>query len=60
MLGLVVHDVVLTREEIEGLMANLLVSSQPPMGRTRLSSWLEQNSARVGSRYASELARHFL
>jgi nucleoside-diphosphate-sugar epimerase len=59
LLGLAVHDVILTREEIDGLMANLLVSYQPPLGRTQLSIWLEQNAARVGSRYASELGRHF-
>lgn len=59
MLGFAVHDVILTREEIEGLMANLLVSRQPPLGTTRLSRWLEQNAASVGSRYASELDRHF-
>jgi uncharacterized protein YbjT (DUF2867 family) len=59
MLGLAVRDVILTREEIEGLMANLLVSHQPPLGKTKLSGWLEQNAARVGCRYASELGRHF-
>jgi uncharacterized protein YbjT (DUF2867 family) len=59
MLGFAVHDVILTREEIEGLMANLLVSHQPPLGKTKLSGWLEQNAALVGRRYASELGRHF-
>jgi uncharacterized protein YbjT (DUF2867 family) len=59
LLGLAVHDVILTREEIKGLMANLLVSNQPPLGWTKLSSWLEQNAARVGGGYTSELGRHF-
>jgi uncharacterized protein YbjT (DUF2867 family) len=59
LLGLAVHDVILTREEIDGLMANLLVSHQPPLGRTKLSDWLEQNADRVGCRYTSELGRHF-
>ena len=59
LLGLAVHDVILTREEIAGLMSNLLISRQPPPGKTRLSEWLDQNANRVGSRYASELARHF-
>jgi uncharacterized protein YbjT (DUF2867 family) len=58
-LGFAVHDVILTREEIDGLMANLLVSHQPPLGQTKLSAWLEENAARVGCRYASELGRHF-
>ncbi|HXH51099.1 MAG TPA: NAD(P)H-binding protein [Terriglobia bacterium] len=59
LLGLAVHDVILTKEEIDGLMANLLVSHRPPLGKTQLSVWLEQNAARVGRRYASELDRHF-
>lgn len=53
------RDVLLTRDEIAGLMGNLLVSDQPPSGRTRLGDWLLRNSYRVGTRYASELARHF-
>jgi len=49
----------LTREEIEGLMANLLVSHQPPLGRTSLAQWLSKNANRVGRHYTSELKRHF-
>ena len=59
LLGYVVRDVVLTRDELEGLMANLLVSTGSPTGPTRLSNWLKQNAHTVGSRYASELARHY-
>ena len=58
-LGMVFQDVMLTRDEIDGLMAGLLVSSQPPTGKTLLSTWLEQNADRVGKRYASEVKRHF-
>ena len=59
MLGLAVRDVILTREEIAGLMANLLVSHEPPRGRARLVDWMEENSTRLGAGYASELDRHF-
>jgi NADH dehydrogenase len=59
MIGLVVNDVVLTREEVDGLMAGLLVSKRPPTGKTKLSEWLSQNADRAGVRYASELGRHF-
>ena len=55
----VVRDVVLTREEMEGLMAGLLVSHVPPSGQTRLSQWLEQNRDTVGKKYASEMQRHY-
>jgi len=59
LVGYLVRDVLLTKEEIEGLMSNLLVSEGPPTGRARMSEWLEQNSNVVGTRYASELARHY-
>jgi uncharacterized protein YbjT (DUF2867 family) len=55
----IVGDVILTREEIEGLMANLLVSKEPATGRTRFSEWLAQNASTLGTTYASELARHY-
>lgn len=58
-LGLLVRDIVLTRDELEGLMANLLITSEPPKGTTRFSEWLEQNANKVGIRYSSELDRHY-
>lgn len=54
-----VQDVVLTPEEVDGLMAGLLVSSEPPRGATRLADWLHANRQTVGVNYASELKRHF-
>lgn len=58
-LGVFVKDIVLTRDEIAGLMAGLLVSDGAPTGTTRLSRWLEENAATLGVRYASELERHY-
>ncbi len=60
--GLLVRDVVLTREEIDGLTADLLVSrsgGEPPCP-TRLSDWLDQNAEDLGRRYRSELRRHYV
>lgn len=57
--GAAVKDVVLTREEIDGLMDGLLVPSGPPTGTTRLSEWLVQHADHLGIEYASELARHY-
>jgi NADH dehydrogenase len=54
-----VGDVLITRQEVEGLMANLLISRQPPTGQTHLATWLEQHADQVGKQYASELQRHF-
>jgi len=59
LVGPFVGDVVLTREEIEGLMADLLVSKQAATGQTRFSAWLAQNAAVLGSKYTSELQKHF-
>jgi NADH dehydrogenase len=59
MAGYLVSDVMLTRDEVEGLMANLLVSDSPPTGQTRLGDWLNENAESVGARYASELGRHY-
>jgi NADH dehydrogenase len=58
-LGLLVRDVVLTPDEIDGLMAGLLVSHEPPLGEIAFSEWLGHSSAPVGRRYANELRRHF-
>ncbi len=59
LVGCLVRDVVLTREEIAGLAANLLTSGEPPQGTTRLSVWLTENAANLGAAYASELNRHY-
>ena len=59
LVGLMMRDVVLTRDEVDGLMAGLLTSDAAPTGTTALSSWLEDHASDLGRRYASELSRHF-
>ena len=59
LVGVAVRDVVLTAEEVEGLMSGLLVSQGPPSGRTRLTVWVERHAHMLGTRYASELRRHY-
>jgi len=54
LIGYMVRDVVITGDEIDGLMSNLLVSEGPPTGRMRLSEWLEQNGNSVGAKYFSD------
>jgi uncharacterized protein YbjT (DUF2867 family) len=58
-IGMFVGDVVLTGEEIDGLMAELLVSAERPRGQRRLDDWLLMTADTLGSSYASELDRHF-
>jgi NADH dehydrogenase len=54
-----VKDVVLTKDELRGLMVNKLTSNQKPNGKTLFSEWLHENRDSVGSVYTSELSRHF-
>jgi NADH dehydrogenase len=57
MLGWITGDVIITREEIAGLMGDLLYVDAPPAGTTRLSHWAAQHAGSIGRRYHSELAR---
>ena len=59
MIGVAVDDILLTRDELRGLMANLLTSDQAPNGSTRFSDWLEAEKEAIGSNYSSELNRHY-
>jgi len=52
-----VRDVVVTREEIAGLMTDLLCVDTVPTGTTRLSEWAQRHKQALGCKYASELAR---
>ncbi len=56
-IGKVVGDVFLTRYEIAGLMRNLLATSSPPAGKTKLTDWARVHAGELGRRYSSELAR---
>jgi uncharacterized protein YbjT (DUF2867 family) len=56
-LGLMLRDVIMTREEVDGLLGNLLVSRHPPLGTTRFTDWLAGASPWLGRRYLSELGR---
>jgi NADH dehydrogenase len=56
-IGWLTRDVVITREEIRGLMANRLCVDSPPLGKTKFTDWLNEHRERLGRRYASEMAR---
>ncbi|WP_347273216.1 NAD-dependent epimerase/dehydratase family protein [Candidatus Kuenenia sp.] len=56
-IGKFVHDVMLTKDEIKGLMDNLLYVDAPPAGKTKLTEWVRENADILGSHYESELAR---
>jgi NADH dehydrogenase len=59
LIGRAVGDVVITRDELAGLMAELVTTDGPTTGTRRLSVWLRENADRLGTRYASEISRHY-
>ena len=57
LLGLFVGDVIITREEIRGLMEGRLHVDAPPLGTTRMTDWMARHRDTLGHRYTSEMAR---
>ena len=54
-----VKDVLVTKDEIYGLMSNLLTSNNPPTGKYPLTKWLSENAKSIGKSYISEVKRHY-
>jgi len=57
LIGKLVGDVMITRDEITGLMNGLLYVDSPPVGKTKLTEWIKEHRDSLGRRYTSELAR---
>ncbi len=57
--GVLLRDVVVTREELDALDAGLLVSHEQPLGSDRFEAWLTENADTLGRRYTSEVGRNF-
>ena len=60
-LGMMLGDIVLTKDEIAGLSRGLLVSrsGEPAPCPTRLSEWLREHGSQLGRSYANEVKRHY-
>lgn len=57
-MGALHHDVMLTWDEVKGLMEDrLYVPDALPAGPTRLTDWIASRADTLGVRYASELSR---
>lgn len=56
-IGILVRDVIITREEIQGLMEGRLRVDAPPLRRMKLTDWIRDHRASLGRRYTSEIAR---
>jgi uncharacterized protein YbjT (DUF2867 family) len=57
LIGKLVDDVTVTREEIDGLMAGLLSVESSPAGQTKLTDWAREHAESLGRSYSNELAR---
>jgi NADH dehydrogenase len=57
LIGKLMGDVLITRDEIAGLMQGLLYTDAPPVGHTQLTSWAKENASTLGLHYASEIRR---
>jgi uncharacterized protein YbjT (DUF2867 family) len=56
--GWMVGEVILSRQELEGLMSERLVSHEPPRGTHNVREWLHEHGDDIGRSYTSEFARH--
>ena len=57
--SVLLRDVVLICDEVDGLLAGLLTSKSLQTGTTRLGDWLDHEGEVVGWRYVSELRGNF-
>lgn len=57
LVGELVRDVVITRQEIRGLMEGRLCVDAPPLGATKLSEWILRHKETLGRHYTNEMTR---
>jgi uncharacterized protein YbjT (DUF2867 family) len=57
--GLCLGDVVLSREELEGLRQDRLVSREPPLGRESVFAWLDTHAGELGRHYWNDTRTRF-
>ena len=60
LVGMVLRDVVLSPDEVDGLMAGLLTSGSAPTSTAQLDEWLRGISNELGQHYVSELKGNYL
>ena len=57
--GVLLRDVLVTRDELESLRDGLLVSHERPLGRDLFDEWLDEHGHELGRTYTSEVRRNF-
>jgi NADH dehydrogenase len=58
LVGFAVGEVILSREEFEGLRTELLLSRKAVRGRESVRAWLDEHGGEIGRSYVSEFERH--
>lgn len=58
LVGRVLHDIVVTGDELRAMMDGTLASSEPPTGSRRLADWLAKNADGLGRRWVRRETRH--
>jgi uncharacterized protein YbjT (DUF2867 family) len=59
LVSVALRDAVITDEELGALVAETLVSANPPTTQTTIGEWLADHGADLGRDYRSELRRHW-
>jgi len=59
LLSLILRDRVLTGEELQGLMDNLLISFEQARGKTSFKAWLPQYGSQLGTSYINDFKRYY-
>jgi uncharacterized protein YbjT (DUF2867 family) len=59
-LGLILHDVLLTSDELKAMMDGLADTETEATGRVSINDWLNENGDHLGRSYANEIERHFV
>ena len=57
LIGKIMNDVMLTYDEVKGLMANTLSCDTPPTGKIKLSEWIVENKEKLGKKYTREVVK---
>jgi NADH dehydrogenase len=59
LVGRVLHDVLLTKDEYRAMADGLADTDGPATGATSVTEWIAAHGDSLGRRYANELDRHF-
>jgi NADH dehydrogenase len=58
-LGLALHDTLLTSDEYCAMADGLADTDGPATGKIAVTEWITENKNTLGRRYANEISRHF-